>query len=539
MEINDSTANGPVLSNGDIFGDSLANIGDLDGDGVQDIAAGASYDDNGGDSRGAVHIMFMNGDGTVKETVEINDGTANGPVLSHGDRFGTSLANIGDLDGDGVQDIAAGAYWDDNGGTWRGAIHIMFMNGDGTVKETVEINDSTANGPVLSNVDRFGASLANIGDLDGDGVQDIAAGASYDDNGGDSRGAVHIMFMNGDGTVKETVEINDGTANGPVLSHGDRFGTSLANIGDLDGDGVQDIAAGAYWDDNGGTWRGAIHIMFMNGDGTVKETVEINDSTANGPVLSNVDRFGASLANIGDLDGDGVQDIAAGAYGDDNGGNSRGAVHIMFMNGDGTVKETVEINDGTANGPVLSNGDHFGASLANIGDLDGDGVQDIAAGAHRDDNGGNTRGAVHIMFMNGDGTVKETVEINDGTANGPVLSDYDIFGDSLANIGDLDGDGVQDIAAGAYKDDNGGNDRGAVHIMFMNDDGTVKETVEINDSTANGPVLSDYDIFGASLANIGDLDGDGVQDIAAGASYDDNGGNYRGAVHIMFMNATT
>ncbi|MCE2499178.1 MAG: FG-GAP repeat protein, partial [Nitrosopumilaceae archaeon] len=120
-----------------------------------------------------------------------------------------------------------------------------------------------------------------------------------------------------------------------------------------------------------GTDRGAIHVMFMNSDGTVKDTVEINDSTANGPSLSNYDYFGVSVAGIGDMDGDGIHDIAAGAHGDDNGGTNRGAIHVMFMNSNGTVKDTVEINDSTANGPILSNDDYFGASVANIGDLDG------------------------------------------------------------------------------------------------------------------------------------------------------------------------
>ena len=109
----------------------------------------------------------------------------------------------------------------------------------------------------------------------------------------------------------------------------------------------------------------------MNGNGTVKSTVEINDGTTNGPALSDVDNFGRSVAGIGDLDGDGVPDLAAGAIGDDEGGTNRGAVHVMLMNGNGTVKGTVEINDGTTNGPALSNSDSFGASIAAIGDLDG------------------------------------------------------------------------------------------------------------------------------------------------------------------------
>ena len=413
---------------------------------------------------------------------------------------------------------------------------MAYASNNAYPRSTVEINDGTANGPVLSNRDNFGMSVAAIGDLDGDGVPDLAAGASGDDNGGPDRGAVHVMFMNRDGTIRDTVEINSGTANGPVLSTGDRFGVSVVAIGDLDGDGVPDLVVGAYGEDNPGENSGAVHVMFMNRDGTVKDTVVINEGTANGPVLSDSDDFGISVAAIDDLDGDGVPDLVVGANGDRGAGPNSGAVHVMFMNRDGTVKDTVKINSGTANGPVLSAADGFGISVAAIDDLDGDGVPDIAAGAWYDRNSGPDRGAVHVMFMNRDGTVKDTVEINSGTANGPVLSDSDHFGVSVAAIGDFDGDGVPDLAAGAWSDDNGGPDRGAVHVMFMNRDGTVKDTVEINSGTANGPVLSTGDRFGVSVAAIGDFDGDGVPDLAAGALNDDNGGPDRGAVHIIYIN---
>ncbi len=276
------------------------------------------------------------------------------------------------------------------------------MNTDGSVDSTVEINSSTPNGPVLFDVDLFGFSIVNIGDLDGDGVSDLAVGAPEDDDGGRRRGAVHIIFMNTDGSVDSTVEINSSTANGPVLSDHDSFGRSVANIGDLNGDGVSDLAIGAYLDDDGGTIltnRGAVHIMFMNTDGSVNSTAEINSSTANGPVLSNGDEFGTSVANIGDLNNDGVSDLAVGASRGD--GFDRGAVHTLFMNTDGSIDSTVEINSSTTNGPVLSNGDRFGSSVANIGDLNNDGVSDLAVGAPSDDEGGNQRGAVHIMFVAG------------------------------------------------------------------------------------------------------------------------------------------
>ena len=270
--------------------------------------------------------------------------------------------------------------------------------------------------------------------------------------------------------VTKTVEINPATTNGPTLTGGDNFGSSIVDIGDLDGDGVNDLAVGAGKDDEGGSARGAVHIMFMNTDGSVDSTVEINDSTTNGPTLTNTDQFGFAVENIGDLNSDGVNDLAVGAYLDDEGGGARGAVHIMFMNTDGSVDSTVEINDSTTNGPELTNADWFGYSIANIGDLDGDGVNDLAVGADKDNAGGANRGTIHIIHMNTDGSVDSTVEINNETTNGPSMKDQDFFGFAVANIGDLDGNGINDLAVGAYGDDGGagvGNNSGAVHLIFL------------------------------------------------------------------------
>jgi len=244
--------------------------------------------------------------------------------------------------------LAVGAILDNGGGSKRGTVNIHFMNSDGSVKSTVEIDDTTTNGPTLSDNDRFGYAIANIGDLDGNGVNDLAVGAAYDDTASDGNthshgvnsniGAVHIIFLNSDGTLtKQSVEINDSTTNGPVLGLTHYFGRSVENIGDLDGDGVNDLAVGAI-DGNG-----AVYIIFMNTDGSVDSTVEINDSTTNGPDLEDSDYFGAGVEKIGDLDGNGVNDLAVGAYLDDGGGSNRGAVHIIFM--DENTKSTVTITE--------------------------------------------------------------------------------------------------------------------------------------------------------------------------------------------------
>ena len=521
---------GLKLLDGDAFGSSLASV-DLDGDGIKDLAVGATNESVGTETTGAVHLLFMNADGTVKRTVQIDGSTPNGPHLAANDRFGSSLAAV-DLDGDGTADLAVGATDDDAGGRNKGAVHLMFMNSDGTVKRTVEINDSTANGPQLTESDNFGWSVAAVGDIDGDGTTDLAAGAIFDTSNILSEGAVHLMFMNSDGTVKNTAEIN--STNGPQIELSEHFGSSLAAVGDLNGDGTPDLAAGAYFSyDDTYTWNlGAVHVMLLSSTGTVKQSTKIGDSTPNGPSLANGDWFGISLAAL-DLDGNGTQDLAVGAYGDDGGAEDAGAVHLLLLSSTGTVKQSTKIDASTANGPRLAANDIFGWSVAAVGDIDGDGTADLAAGAIGTPVP--VAGAVHLLLLTSTGTVKQSTEIDASNIGKlPPVARGDRFGSSLAAAGDIDRDGVGDMAVGAPGDDEGATNAGAVHLLLLTSTGTAKQDVKIDASTANGPQLAAGDEFGSSLAAVGDLDGDGTADLAAGAPGDDSG---KGAVHLLFMNS--
>ncbi|MGH7412318.1 MAG: integrin alpha, partial [Candidatus Methylomirabilis sp.] len=100
-----------------------------------------------------------------------------------------------------------------------------------------------------------------------------------------------------------------------------------------------------------------------------------------------------------------------------------------------------------------------------LDDLDGDGRKELAVGAGGADDPG---GAVWILFLNTDGTVKDQRKIS-ATRGGfkGHLDQYDFFGRSVVSLGDLDGNGIGDLAVGAIRDDDGGTDRGAVWVLFM------------------------------------------------------------------------
>ena len=481
--------------------------------------------------------MFDNA--TERTSVTVPTATSNGtftltfPTIPKSTTVGTTYARFR-LSTDAAAANSTGASAD---GEVEDYAATITLRGDSTADsaKTKKIAHQLNGGPTLANFDRFGVSVASLGDLDGDGVTDLAVGAYQDGTGGTSRGAVHVLLMNADGSVKSSRKIAHQLNGGPTLANSDLFGSSVASLSDLDGDGVTDLAVGASADDTGGASRGAVYVLLLNADGTVKSRMKIAHQLNGRPSLANSDRFGNSVASLGDLDGDGVADLAVGAYQVDTGGMYRGAVHVLLLNANGTVKSSAKIASGMNGGPSLANTDFFGKSVASLGDLDGDGVTDLAVGAFRDGTGGASRGAVHVLLLNSNGTVKSSTKIANGTNGGPTLADYDFFGSSVASLGDLDGDGVTDLAVGAYQDGTGGASRGAVHVLLLNSNGTVKSSTKIANGTNGGPTLADYDRFGASVVSLGDLDGDGVTDLAVGGFQVDTGGTSRGAVYVLLL----
>lgn len=395
---------GPPLTDWTLFGSSVASLGDLNGDGIPDLAVGGRNDSAVGDGRGSVHVLLMNADGTAQSVTRIAHQTNGGPALADRVAFGSAVTAIGDLNGDGRPELAVGAYNDNTGALRNGAVYILFLNADGTVQKYTKVADRINGGPTLPGDTHFGSALCSPGDLNGDGVPDLVVGADNDQISvtAGQAGSVYVLLMNPDGSAAEARKITSGLNGGPELGGFNYFGRSVASPGDLNGDGVADLVVGAFDDDTGGgniKNRGAVHVLFLDAQGSVTSTRKIAHLLNGGPSLVAGDHFGISAAAVGDLNGDGVPDLAIGARMDATGGPGRGAVHLLLMNSDGTVQSFRKIAHQTNGGPSLTDNAQFGVSVTSLGDLNGDGFTDLAVGGDVDNAGGVTRGAVHILFL--------------------------------------------------------------------------------------------------------------------------------------------
>ena len=408
-------------SPGDRFGAAVAAIGDLDGDGVIDLAVGAPTTDTAAGNDGGLVALVS---GATRSAIC----SATDPDGRPGDRLGTSVTLLGDVTADGVPDIAAGAPGTTAPNT-QGRVVIISGADCSIVRSCTDSITLTLPGGSQSQAySEIGTVVAGIGDLNFDGVPDVLSGDPNALNGNLSG----IASQNGRATVFSgaTCSVLRRHAASLTGESGVRFGSSVAAMGDMNGDGSPDYVVGSILSpDTADVLHGKVRL-YSGGNGTILRTfVDLSAEASRGGM-------GGAVARVPDLDGDGVADLAAGeAQGDDAGVTDPGAV-VLFSGADATLLRRCTLPDGAP-------GDQWGRAVASLPDLDGDGIAEIAASAPLTNTArGNDAGAIAIV-SGADCAFR--VRVSDGVGlPGSRLGDR-----SLIAVPSLIGDEAPDFVAGS------------------------------------------------------------------------------------------
>lgn len=509
------------------FGQAIAGIGDVNLDGYDDFVVGIPEYDKGGVNRGAIRVIS----GKTGAELYTRAGAA------AGDEHGYSVAAHADKDGDGIPDFLVGAPNASNGGVQGGRAFIC-SGVDGS--SLVTFNGATSG-------DRLGWSVATGGSpfL---GTRRVVIGAPYEDHGQNAVGSVYLYTEVG----ALLHEFTGSQAN-------EHFGWSVSGARDCDGDFTPDLVVGSPHYDTGATDAGRMivysgsspysAIQAANGSGanyelgySVSLISDINsdgnaDIVAGAPgfssdtgaaylylgtsgVIAQIkvgnsagDRFGTAVLAITDKNGDGKSDYLAGAPWDITGGVN-GSV-VLYSGANGAVLATF---NGSAS---LGSGAHYGAALGQA-DLDNDNKSDILIGAPGATVGG-ILDAGFVSSFNG-----ATLGLGFGFS-GAV--DGNRLGSSAAGIGDINNDNIPDYVAGAPNEDYNINIFG--NTVWFDNAGSVRCYSGSNNSvlwTSRGSGAGDN--YGFSVARIADINNDGVDDLAVGATQDDTAAGL-GYVNIL------
>ncbi|NND04727.1 MAG: hypothetical protein HKN91_18300, partial [Acidimicrobiia bacterium] len=446
---------------------------------------------------------------------------------------GLSPADPWDFDGDSFHEMALGSPGEDiDDITNAGAVNVIYGSKDGPVTEGDDLlyQDLSMVEGLSESGDRFGGAMTS-GDFDRDGRADLVVSAPLDDVGNVvDAGLVNVIMGTSDGLGAADGQLWHRDTSGviDVAGNGDRFGASLAS-GDFDGDGFFDLAIGVPRDRvNNQEGAGSVNVLYGTKTGltAVGDQVWHQDSSGIVGVAGAGDRFGTSLA-VGDFDNDGYDDLAIGAPGDVIGSaNGAGQIHIIYGSSQGLTASGNDRFHQDSSGilEVAGTNDRFGHALA-AADFDGDGYDDIAVGAPKDDADGKRNvGKVHILFGASGGVTSSGNELwsqsSSGVGDQPQA--FDKFGATLA-AADFDDDGFGDLAVGTPGEDIAGEkNTGAVTVIYGRSSGLKARSNNFLRQGANGLVgiAEAWDKFGATLRAV-DVDGNNRWDLIVGMPGED------------------
>lgn len=407
-------------------------------------------------------------------------------ITSHpedGGGFGTVVASIPDTNGDGVADIAVGAF-NQKVGTILGAGRVTIHSGTNGAVLRVLIS------PNKETLGWFGGSVAGVPDVNGDGRGDILVGAYNEINSGSpttGRGRAYL-FSGATGQLLRTI-------NSPNAEVGGAFGRSVAGLADVTGDGKGDLVIGAYREDPNLAPDEAGRVYIFNGaTGALFKTLVSPVQTTNG-------LFGVAVAAIPDATGDGKPDVLIGASGESPGGKTAAGRAYIFNSVTG-------LNHKTLLPPNPEVGGGFGSSVGGVTDVNGDSRGDAIVGAPFENNGMLNDTGKAYLFSGADGVRLRTFAAGSQEAG-------DLFGSAVAGIPDMNGDGRGDVIIGAAHADPGGApaDAGRAYI-YSGATGVFLRGL-------NSPAQEVGGAFGTSVAGVPDVNGNGKGDVVVGVPFED------------------
>jgi len=462
------------ITNRSRTGDAVANAGDINGDGIDDLIIGA-YEIN------ASYVVFgkTTGFGSTFSLSNLNG--SNGFKLTGVkgyDYAGYSVSGAGDINGDGIDDLIIGAYGTDHNGSYSGSSYVVFGSTTGFAAEIALSSLNGTNGFRIDGTatyDRAGKAVSGAGDINGDGIDDLIIGASTT---GDDAGSAYVLFGNTEG-FGATLNLStlDGSTGFRVdaASSNDYFGWSVSGAGDVNNDGIDDIIIGAL---EAGT-TGFGYVVFGSTDGFAANFNASSLDGSNGFRLDGVaarDNTGFRVSAGGDINGDGIDDVLISARKANNGGYNSGSTYVVFGRStafDATLAlSSLDGSNGFRLDGVKGQ-DYSGWELSGAGDINGDGFADLVIGAQNTSiniYGEYGTGISYVVFGSNSGfSATRSLSSLDGS-NGFLLygASGDNSGTGVSISGDFNGDGVDDLVIGARSADTvTENDRtGAVYVVF-------------------------------------------------------------------------
>lgn len=468
------------------------------------------------------------------------------------DQSGLAVAGAGDVNGDGVQDLLVGAFAGDPNGQRSGEAYVIFGTTAGFAPDLNLADLDGTNGFQLNGIDTLdaaGVAVDGLGDVNGDGIDDFIVGADWANPDGKERaGEAYVVFGTTAGFPAQ-IELADLDGTNGFRIDGidvrDDLGWTVAGAGDVNGDGLDDIVTGAFRPDG---WTGEAYVVFGSDRGFAADIDPSALDGTDGFLMHGIapeDRAGWAVDGAGDLNGDGIDDVVVGApEADADGRPNAGESYVVYGTRAG-FSPTLAFSsiDGTNGFRIVGAEarDQSGRAVAGLGDVNGDGLDDLMVGSwNADVNGNSNAGASYVVYGSraGFGASLDLGSL-DGTNGFRIdgVAANDRSGYAVASAGDFNGDGIGDMVIGAWKADRAGD----AYVVYGTAEGFPASIDLSSLDGTNGFAVEGLhaEDRGGRVAGAGDLNGDGYDDVVIGAwRADADGRLHAGESYVIFGHAT-